>query len=308
MDLDLSISFDKDNADHKKKLADILTKKGILPSNPKHATEIKEAVNGANLEKLNDIVEAYLNSKQPAQPAQASQSGLAIRKGKSADSGYMLAIYGQPGIGKSTLASLAPKALFLDIEGGVSRIECDSVETKTWTETEKNLELFMKQNEYQTLVFDTVDVLEKRLWQHICRINKWRSIESPGYGRGYAEALEHWVVLLEKCRVMARMGKNIIFTAHSDIKTFLNPEGESYDRHNLKLHKNTSEHFFGQMDAVLFCHFDSFVKKNSGGDSISITSGDRLISTCDTMIAQVKNRFGLPPKIPMNADLFRSIK
>ena len=39
--------------------------------------------------------------------------------------GCPLLIYGPPGIGKSTLASLAPKPIFIDVENGLRRLKVE---------------------------------------------------------------------------------------------------------------------------------------------------------------------------------------
>lgn len=306
MELDLTVNFDPENAEHKAKLGAFLREKGVLPNNVPLATEVKNALIGSNFDKMEEVASAFLSMKM-APKVEQKKGGIQIRTGKAPTSGYLICLYGQPGVGKSTLASYAEKPLFADVEGGIDRIDCASTPSKTWSDFENVLSYFSGQNEYKTLVIDTVDVLEKRLWAHICRTRKWASIESPGYGRGYAEALESWVTLLDKCREIAKTGKNFVFTAHSDVKTVLNPEGESYDRHNIKLHKFSSEHFFGQMDGIFFCYFDSHVRKNAGGDHIAVSSGERLIYCSDTLTAQVKNRFGLVGKITMNSDLFKLI-
>jgi hypothetical protein len=235
-------------------------------------------------------------------PPKAS-AGIVIRRGIQ-PSGWMICMYGQPGVGKSTLCTHAPSPIFCDVEAGINRIECASVATPSWQEVKRTREWFGAQSEFQTLVIDTADVLEKKMWQYLCATRKWKSIATPGYGQGYSDALEEWVLFLEACKDLVQRGKNIIFTAHSEVKTFLNPEGESYDRHNMKLHAKVSEHFFGQMDGVFFCHFDATMKKNSGGDMIALATGERLISCSDTLTAQVKNRFGIVGKVPLDADFF----
>lgn len=297
-------SFDPENNEHKGILGQLLRDCGVLPGNIPLATAAKNALKGAELPRLPVLLRAFLDTQAPVQPM---PNGITIRRGCQKE-GWMVCLYGQPGVGKSTLASQAPSPLFCDVEGGVARINCASILTPDWLSVERARDYFASQSEFQTLVIDTADVLEKKLWQHLCRTRKWASIEAPGYGRGYAEALETWVAFLEKCREIAKSGKNIIFTAHSEVKTFLNPEGESYDRHNMKLHTKVSEHFFGQMDGVFFCHFDSTVRKNAGGDMVAIATGERLIACSDTLTAQVKNRFGLQGKVPLQGTFFSAIK
>ena len=43
-------------------------------------------------------------------------------------------------------------------------------------------------HEYQTAVIDSLDWLEPLIWAETCARDGWKSIEDPGYGKGYVEA------------------------------------------------------------------------------------------------------------------------
>jgi hypothetical protein len=311
-------------------LKEALYRAGILPGLPKAATRIKESLHGRPVDDIPVAIAHFLDNnpgileqvmqppveqppveqppiQQQQQQRPRARNGSAnapvIHRGKR-PKGWIIALYGTPGVGKSTLASLAPSPIFGDIESGLSRIDVASSPCPNWDSVLNLSNWFGGQTEFKTLVLDTADVLEKRLWRYLCHIYKWKSIESPGFGRGYAEALEHWVSFLEGLRGIADTGKNIIMTAHSQLKTCMSPEGDSYDRHSMNLHSKVSEHFFGQMDGVFFCHFESVVRKNNTGQYIASGSGDRMIACSDTLSAQVKNRFGIEGKVPMDGHFF----
>jgi hypothetical protein len=220
--------------------------------------------------------------------------------------GWVGCIYGPPKTGKSTLSMLAPMPVACDIEDGLGWIDGNKWDCPSWPAFLDCVKRFAA-GEYRTLVVDTADVLEKKLWEYLCAKNKWAGIEGPGYGKGYAEALENWVSVLTLIRKIAKDShKNFLFTAHSQVKTILNPEGESYDRNNIALHSKVSDYFFAQMDFVSFAHFDSKIRKNTGGDFVASTSGERLLSMGgDTLTAQVGNRFGITGKVPMNVEFFK---
>jgi hypothetical protein len=326
-------NFAMNNKEHILLLRDNLIKVGILPHLPSAATHIKESLEGKPLEEIPTTIMAFLvanpgildpfrpfEGEVPAPPefpkaappvrgkgepvVSVTSSGPLIRRGKQ-PKGWIIAIYGQPGVGKSTLAAMAPKPIFADVEDGLARLDVVSSPCASWQAVVDFSTWFGGQDDFLTMVVDTADVLEKRLWAHLCKIYKWKSIGSPDYGKGYQEAFDAWVSYLDGLRLMAAKGKNVVLTAHSNVKTFLNPEGESYDRHNMNLHNKVAEYFFGQMDGVFFCHFDSSVRKNAGGDYVASTSGQRLISCSDTLSAQVKNRFNIQGKVEMNQDFFK---
>ena len=219
--------------------------------------------------------------------------------------GWVGCIYGGPKVGKTTLGMLAPGVVACDIEDGLGWIDGEKWDCDSWPKFQDLIRRFVE-SKHQTLLVDTADVLEKRLWEHLCHRNKWSGIESPGFGKGYAEALENWVSVMTQIRAHSKKGKNFLFTAHSQVKTILNPDGESFDRNNINLHNKVSDYFFAQMDFVGYAHFDSRVRKNSGGDFVASTSGQRLISMGgDTLSAQVGNRFGIAGKVPMDASFYK---
>ena len=69
-------------------------------------------------------------------------------------------IYGQAGMGKSTLALSAPKPLLLDFDNGVKRINMshlegvDIVQITTWQDVQQVLQENL--SAYETIVIDTV--------------------------------------------------------------------------------------------------------------------------------------------------------
>ena len=50
-------------------------------------------------------------------------------------------------------------------------------------------EIASEEHDLKTLIIDAVDGLEELVWRETCRRNKWNSIEDPGYGKGYIEAV-----------------------------------------------------------------------------------------------------------------------
>lgn len=67
-------------------------------------------------------------------------------------------IYGQPGMGKTTLALSSPQPLLLDFDGGVHRVNAahrvDTVQISKWEEVDEVL-TSGEIAEYKTIVIDT---------------------------------------------------------------------------------------------------------------------------------------------------------
>jgi hypothetical protein len=236
-------------------------------------------------------------------------NGLKINRGCK-KRGYVITIYGMPGIGKTTWANKAELPIIADIDKGCAHINCTSVESNSWNDLQNIVKWFKTQVDFQTLIIDTIDKLEPQLWRHVCldRKEPWKSIESPGYGKGYAEAVEYWTKFLDEIKAIADSGKNIIFTSHNMIKSYSSPDSEAYDRYQLAIHHKAADQFFNSMDAVIFCQYEQFVQKNKSGEFVGSTTKERIAICGESITAQCKNRFGMPEKLPFDEDLFRWLK
>ena len=89
-------------------------------------------------------------------------------------------IYGPEGVGKSSLAKGFPRALFIDVEGGTSRLDVARTPRPTsWPHFLQILsELAKNPMGYETLVIDTADWLEK-LGIQIGRASCRERVSSP---------------------------------------------------------------------------------------------------------------------------------
>ena len=84
--------------------------------------------------------------------------------------------------------------------------------------------LLNEEHPYRTVVVDSVDWLEPLIWAETARRNCLPSIESPGYGKGYAEALNVWREYIDKLNALRdRKGMAVVQIAHTDIKRFDSP-------------------------------------------------------------------------------------
>jgi hypothetical protein len=220
-----------------------------------------------------------------------------------------LVLYGPPGIGKSTFASNAPSPIFIGAEKGTAELDIARFpQPEKWDEVlEAITTLGTIDNAYKTLVLDTVDWIEPLIHAHIlAEESKGKSeakivtdIDSLGYGRGYNLAMTQWrklLVYLERlCDVR---GMNIILLGHSQIKSFKNPEGEDFDRYEMKLHHKASGLIQEWADEVLFCNYETYAVETKGRVR-GVSSGTRQIHTVRSAAFDAKNRHGLPETLPL---------
>ena len=143
-------------------------------------------------------------------------------------------IHGVAGVGKSTFAADADRPVFIMTEDGLGKLQVPHFPLATsYAEVAEALDALLEEDhDYGTVVVDSVDWLEPLIWAEACKRNGWQSIETPGFGKGYAEALTIWREYLDKLNALRdRKGMVVIQIAHNDIKRFDSPEHEPYDRY-----------------------------------------------------------------------------
>ncbi len=224
-----------------------------------------------------------------------------------------LMVDGQEGVGKSTLGASAPDAIFVQTEDGLGEIDCrkfplaqnlgDVIAALTALRDEDH--------EFRTVVIDSLDWLERLIFDEVCKEFGVRSIEKAdgGFGKGYVDALVHWrkvLSLLDELR--NKRGMMVILLAHAKVERFEDPENTAYDRYAPRLHKHAASLIAEWVDAVMFATKRMRVSKD--GDTRSIASpigadgGERVLRTNGSPACIAKNRFSLPNEIPLSWDAF----
>jgi hypothetical protein len=107
----------------------------------------------------------------------------AIQRGKQPMPPRLM-VYGTEGIGKSTLAANAPKPVFVQTEDGLNEIACEKFPLSASVDDvlAALAELGAEQHDYQTVVVDSLDWLERLIWDAVCREFRVSSIEKADGG------------------------------------------------------------------------------------------------------------------------------
>jgi hypothetical protein len=210
-----------------------------------------------------------------------------------------LFIYGTEGIGKSTWAASAPKPVFIPTEDGLDHIDCAKFPLcRSFTEVMSNLEaLLSEQHDYQTVVIDSVDWLERLIWDYACQQYRVENIEKVdgGYGKGYTIVLTYWRKFIDALRQLRDQKKMIVvLLAHAQVKTHTDPESTSFDTFLPKLHKNAAAMLCEWCDAILMA------TREYGAAKGAKSGGERILRCERSAACSAKNRFGLPEMLPLD--------
>ena len=229
-------------------------------------------------------------------------------------------ILGPEKIGKSTFGAGAEGAIFLPIrqEEGIDSIECAKFPTlNTFAEVMEALTaLATGEHEHKTVVIDSASALEPLIYQDVCEEHNWKSIEQPGYGKGYKEALSRWRKLMQALDWL-RENKSMacVLIGHVAVTRFDDPLGPSYDKYDFDLYKEARAALFRWADFIGFCNTKTFVKKedvgfnSEKGKALDAGQGGRFLfcQKSPAFPAGGRGPYGnLPPELPLSWDAFKS--
>lgn len=216
-------------------------------------------------------------------------------------------LYGTQGIGKSTFAACAQKPVFIQTEDGLGEIDCDKFPLATrFDQVMKSLEaLYIDEHQYRTVVIDSLDWLERLIWEEVCQEKTVGSIEDIGYAKGYVFSLTYWKTFLEGLSALrSDKGMTVVLIAHARIERFDNPETDPYDRYTPRLHRLASQMIMEWCDEVLFASYKVHTKQTKEGfdrtRTQGIGTGERVIRTVERPAHVAKNRLNLPDELPLD--------
>lgn len=226
-------------------------------------------------------------------------------------------LYGVEGIGKSTFAAEAPKPIFVQTEDGLAQIDCDKFPlAATFEEVQQALaELQAQAHDYETVVIDSLDWLERLVWDAVCKEYGVKSIEKAdgGYAKGYTHALTYWRQIVDLLGSL-RTGKGmaVVLIAHAKVEKFEDPESAAYDRYSPRLHKHAAALICEWSDAVLFAtrkfrtqsEDAGFNRKRTIANAIGKDGGERILRCVGGPSCIAKNRFGLAEELPLSWSAF----
>lgn len=208
-------------------------------------------------------------------------------------------VYAPPGTGKTTLVASVPGVLILDWDRGADQTSAHRIPgPSSWTESLSLVrDIASDPSGYKALAIDTVDPLEEACARHVCEQHKKPSIADFGFGAGYEALASEWrnlLLALDACRAR---GMAIVLLGHSTVRQVQDPQLGQYDQYLPQLQKKTWSTTSRWCDVVGFANFDAARVED---ERRAIVTGDRVLWTTRGSGFEAKNRYGLPPKMPLS--------
>ena len=142
--------------------------------------------------------------------------------------GKYICVYGEPGSGKTTLALDSPKCLVLGWEHGWNaRSGIYAVDVASWGDFIKYLKQLEKpsmKEKFDNVAMDTIGIAWDKCVAYICAKNGVDKISEIPYGAGYSEVEKEFE---SRIVTLTQLGYGIIFIAHSDAHSEVDPENEN---------------------------------------------------------------------------------
>lgn len=223
----------------------------------------------------------------------------------------IVTLFGEGGMGKTTLAAMFPKPVFIRTEDGTASLQGnEDVHMFPLASTSGDVldaieALAIGEHDFKTVVIDSITQLATMIEHEIVEADpKAKSINQAGggYGAGYMTAAEKHRQIREWAGALAYdKGMNVVFIGHADTETMDLPDLDPYTRYSVRLHKKSISHYTDNVDAVCMIRLQTFTR-GDGDTKRAISTGEREI-ICHPQAASVtKNRFNISEPLSFTFD------
>ena len=179
-------------------------------------------------------------------------------------------LYGVPKIGKTTLASLLPSGIFLDLEDGTANLDVQRIELTDFMGVRHTLSLDIF-TPYSSTIVDSGSALIPMIEQHVLstkRTEKGYSCDSIGdfgWGNGFKYVHDEFKLVLNDLDRHVAAGRHVCVIAHAEPTNTPNPSGPDWLRWEPALQKHSMGNIRNLVtqwaDHVLFVGYDLLVSK-----------------------------------------------
>lgn len=199
-----------------------------------------------------------------------------------------------------------PDPLFFDFEESTHNIDVNRIDNMTeFNEVIDGLQEILDASAgslpFKSIVFDTIDELERLMHNQIASESGKKTIDHIGWQKGFDYAVNIWALFISICRqIRDKHNIHFLFLAHDSQKSKDDIEKEeTYTRNTINIHKKAITFMFGAVEMVLYARKEVKFKKDSEGKTYAVDSNDRKLCSSLSAHYDAKNRIGLPPVMPM---------
>lgn len=225
-------------------------------------------------------------------------------------------IYGPPKVGKTTFAASSRSPLFLPTEDGLGTLDVPMVtglggRLVSWADMIEAIHI-AGASDAKTIVLDSVTAAQDLCFASVAQDERVPSIAHVPYGKGYPRALSRWLAMLGHLDTLRIAGKLVILIGHSQTESYADPEGESYDRHVLRLHQQAEGKPSLRAATMEWADIVGFaairVLRKTAGEGFRertlAVGNERVLYTSPSPARAAGSRLPLPPEMPLDWAIF----
>lgn len=160
-------------------------------------------------------------------------------------------IYGKPKVGKSTLGSQLPNALFVATEKGYNFLRVKPQDINSWQEfLELGQALSTQKHPFKSVVIDITDILYGHCEKYVMDKNGVTDPGELGFGKGFKLVKNEFARVIGKINMA---GFPIVFISHAKEKTEKTKTGE-WTVMATSLSSSAESFVAGLCDIILYCY------------------------------------------------------
>jgi len=221
-------------------------------------------------------------------------------------------LFGEGGMGKTTLAAMFKSPVFIRTEDGTASLAGNDnvslfpLATSTQDVLDAIEALATQKHDHKTLVIDSITQLATMVEAEIVAADpKAKSINQAGggYGAGYSAAAEKHRQIRDWAGSLAyEKGLNIVFIGHADTEMLDLPDMDPFARYTVRMHKKSLPHYTDNVDLVGLIRLKTFVRGGDGDKKRAISTGEREIICHPQASSVTKNRFNVSEPLAFTFD------
>jgi phage nucleotide-binding protein len=221
-------------------------------------------------------------------------------------------LFGEGGMGKTTLAAMFKSPVFIRTEDGTASLAGNDnvslfpLATSTQDVLDAIEALATQKHDHKTLVIDSITQLGTMIEAEIVAADpKAKSINQAGggYGAGYSTAAEKHRQIRDWAGSLAyEKGMNVIFIGHADTEMLDLPDMDAFARYTVRMHKKSIPHYTDNVDLVGLIRLKTFVRGGDGDKKRAISTGEREIICHPQASSVTKNRFNISEPLAFTFD------
>ena len=221
-------------------------------------------------------------------------------------------LFGEGGMGKTTLAAMFKSPVFIRTEDGTASLAGNDnvslfpLATSTQDVLDAIEALATQAHKHKTLVIDSITQLGTMIEAEIVAADpKAKSINQAGggYGAGYSTAAEKHRQIRDWAGSLAyEKGMNVIFIGHADTEMLDLPDMDAFARYTVRMHKKSIPHYTDNVDLVGLNRLKTFVRGGDGDKKRAISTGEREIICHPQASSVTKNRFNISEPLAFTFD------